>query len=49
MKDIPSPEQIARSILSVQPMDKANKAFAELYQWLKDNPDKSLVFVPRRK
>ena len=49
MKDLPVPEQIARSILSVQPMDEAAKAFGELYQWLKDNPDKSLVLVPRKK
>ena len=38
-----SPEQVATDILSVQPMDKAMEAFAELDELLKANPDKRLV------
>jgi hypothetical protein len=32
MIKIPSPEDIAREILSVQPMDEAGKAFYELWK-----------------
>jgi len=41
------PAQVAAEITSVQPMDEAGKAVGELYELLKDNPDKSLVVTAR--
>lgn len=40
------PSQIAKEIVSVQPMEEAGKAYLELYELLKANPDKALSIKP---
>lgn len=43
-----TPKLLAAEILTVQPMDEAAKAYAELYELLKSHPDFSLTFVEKK-
>jgi hypothetical protein len=43
-----TPAQIAAEIISVQPMDEAGRALAELDAILKANPDKQFVLTGKK-